>query len=128
VQLDFWQEYTEQMDDAIALYVRTGSLINKPDPFSPNFSVRSHQKPVAEISESKLFGDEDESWPEDKSKPLSGSAASQAEEGVDLYDWTIRDDSDLESWLESDGVDTSDETDTGIFTEKEHPIQKYRVD
>jgi hypothetical protein len=112
VRLDSWQEYTEQYDEFFEHFVRTGCLLRKVDPLSPNFALRTHKTPVREDGdiEIRLFGLEDEPIPDKRLNRHCDSEDREEAEESDLESSESSDDSDVDDWIDSDEIGTSDDS------------------
>jgi hypothetical protein len=111
------------MGEAIAHYVRTGCLARCPNPLSPEFTLRTEETPLPEISESKVFGSEDEALPEELSD--HGYTPKRVCQGgyFDLDDSDLSDGSDLDLWEDYDdyyGLDSRSE----FISEEEIPVKR----
>lgn len=118
VQLDYYMQYTEDMDEAISHYVRTGCLMRKANPLSPDFSLRTEYTPLESHCDNRLFGCEDEYCLQDKSGHTCVLANHSAGEGSDQVDWPPSIGSDSDDWPNDDGLDMIHDESTSVEDEE----------
>lgn len=107
-QIDSWKEYQEHMNAAIFHYVRTGCLMKRTNPLSPNFFAQTITTSAAEVCESRIFGDEDEMFGEDGSGYIYDAMVEEGSNNSTPSDWPLTGESEIDNFTDSDNSELWD--------------------